>query len=61
MKIEVKGMSCGNCKARIEKALLENYGINAVADLKEGSVEFELGNNTIDQVKETISDLGFDC
>ena len=61
MKLKVNGMSCGHCKARIEKALLENYNIKSEVNLASKVVEFELNGANLDSIKNTINDLGFTC
>ncbi len=35
--IRVEGMSCGNCAAKVEKALRELPGVSAEVDLEAGS------------------------
>ena len=35
--IRVEGMSCGNCAAKVEKALQELSGVSAEVDLESGT------------------------
>ncbi len=58
--INVKGMMCGGCERRVENAI-HNLGITTVkADHNKGTVELELGNVSIEKIKETIENLGFE-
>lgn len=60
--LNVIGMSCGHCKARIDKALMEISGVNKVTvNLAEGTVEVDYNENvTLDVIKEAIDDAGYD-
>ncbi|NLK00316.1 MAG: heavy-metal-associated domain-containing protein [Clostridia bacterium] len=61
--IKVGGMSCGHCKAAVEKALGDLNGVKAArADLDSGVVEVEyesdsLGENDLEQA---IIDAGYE-
>lgn len=58
-KIVVKGMTCGHCKAMVEKNLGKLPGVTSVtADLATGETIIE-GHPDMAAVKETIDDLGF--
>ncbi|WP_252501634.1 copper chaperone CopZ [Sporosarcina sp. Marseille-Q4943] len=60
--LKVEGMSCNHCVNSIEKSVGSLTGVSAVAvDLgkKEVSVEFE-NEATLQQIKETIEDQGYD-
>ncbi|MGN7385943.1 copper chaperone CopZ [Sporosarcina sp. SAFN-015] len=60
--LKVEGMSCGHCVNSIESSVGELNGVSAVkVDLatKEVTVEFENGV-TLEQIKETIEDQGYD-
>ncbi|MBT2728016.1 MULTISPECIES: copper chaperone CopZ [unclassified Bacillus (in: firmicutes)] len=59
----VKGMSCGHCINSIEGSVGELPGVTAVkVNLDSGtvSVEFNPSEVTIDKIKETIDDQGYD-
>ncbi|MHA6261391.1 copper chaperone CopZ [Sporosarcina sp. CAU 1771] len=60
--IKVEGMSCNHCVNAIETSVGEITGVSTVkVDLgkKEVAVEFE-NVTSLDQIKETIEDQGFD-
>lgn len=60
--LKVEGMSCGHCVKSIESSVGELQGVSSVAvDLanKEVTVEFD-NETTIEQIKETIEDQGYD-
>ena len=57
--IIVKGMSCGHCKAMVEKNLSKLPGVESVtADLTTGKTVIK-GNPDMAAVREVIDDLGF--
>lgn len=57
--IIVKGMTCGHCKAMVEKNLAKLPGVESVTvDLASGEVKIQ-GNPDVAAVKEVIDDLGF--
>lgn len=59
-KITIEGMSCGHCKARVEKALSELDGISsAVVDLESKTATIE-GDASDEVLRETIDDAGYD-
>jgi copper chaperone len=61
--ITVEGMSCQHCVNAIKKALGELNGIGKVdVDLqsKEVTVEMDPKVNTMETIKETIEDQGYD-
>ncbi|MZP29910.1 copper chaperone CopZ [Heliobacterium undosum] len=61
--LKVEGMSCGHCKAAVEKALKGLPGVAAVAvDLaaKEVAVRFDGTEIGIDAIKSAIDDAGYD-
>jgi copper chaperone CopZ len=58
-KITIEGMSCGHCKARVEKALSELDGItSAVVDLEAKTATIE-GETSDEILRETIDDAGY--
>lgn len=57
--VTVKGMSCGHCKAMVEKNLMKLPGVTAVnADLATGKTVIE-GTPDMNAVQEVVDDLGF--
>lgn len=57
--ITVKGMTCGHCKAMVEKNLSKLQGVVSVSvDLASGKTVL-LGTPEMNQVREVIDDLGF--
>lgn len=61
--LKVEGMSCKNCVNAVETNLNELSGVSTVAvtlDAGEVSVEFDEAKVSLDQIKETIEDQGFD-
>ncbi|QIZ08358.1 copper chaperone CopZ [Priestia megaterium] len=63
MTLNVKGMSCGHCINAIEGSVGKLSGVTAVkVNLDSGTVSVEFNPNevTIDMIKETIDDQGYD-
>lgn len=61
--VKVEGMSCENCVNAIETNVNELNGVSTVdvtLDAGEVSVEFDEAKVSLDQIKETIEDQGFD-
>ncbi len=59
MIVTVKGMSCGHCKAMVEKNLSKLPGVTAVSvDLASGKTVIE-GNPDKEAVRGVVDDLGF--
>lgn len=61
--LNVNGMSCGHCVKAVEGSVGELKGVNAVkADLAAGTVAVEYSNEevTVDQIKETIDEEGYE-
>lgn len=57
--IIVKGMTCGHCKAMVEKNIAKLPGVEAVTvDLASGETHIQ-GKPEMSAVKEVIEDLGF--
>lgn len=57
--ITVKGMTCGHCKAMVEKDLAKLPGVESVAvDLNSGETKIQ-GETNMTAVREVIEDLGF--
>lgn len=58
--IVIKGMTCGHCKAMVEKNLSKLPGVEAVeADLTTGNTSIK-GNYDPAAVREVVEDLGFE-
>ncbi|MBM7653656.1 copper chaperone CopZ [Neobacillus cucumis] len=61
--LNVQGMSCGHCVKAVEGSVGALKGINSVkVDLKAAKVDVEFNKQevSIDQIKETIEDQGYD-
>ncbi|MFK9119569.1 copper chaperone CopZ [Peribacillus frigoritolerans] len=61
--LNVKGMSCGHCIKAIEGSVGKLSGVNSVkVNLDSGTVEVKFNPNevTLDSIKETIDDQGYD-
>ena len=57
--IIVKGMTCGHCKAMVEKNLSKVPGVETVTvDLASGETEIQ-GHADLAAVREVIDELGF--
>jgi copper chaperone CopZ len=59
-KYKVEGMSCKNCKAHVEKEILEIDGIEDVfADLATGEVSVSGHNLNNDAIKDAVERAGY--
>ncbi|ATP39910.1 MULTISPECIES: copper chaperone CopZ [Solibacillus] len=61
--LNVEGMSCGHCVKSVEGSVGALAGVNEVkVNLAEGLVEvaFDEAQVSLDQIKETIDDQGYD-
>lgn len=61
--LNVQGMSCGHCVKAVEGSVGALKGVNSVkVDLKAATVdvEFDKQEVTLDKIKETIDDQGYD-
>lgn len=59
--IQIEGMTCGHCKARVEKALVALNGVTQVkVDLETNSATCEVTSVTDEMLKETVEDSGYD-
>ena len=59
--IDVKGMSCGHCKASVEKAMASVPGVKDVrVDLEGAKATFEDNGVDIDALKAAIDKVGFE-
>ena len=60
MKIE--GMACGNCSARVEKALNAIDGVSATVDLEAKTASITLTKPVDDQVLiKAVTDAGYEA
>lgn len=58
--IKIEGMSCGHCKAAVEKALKAVAGVeNAVVDLEKKQAVVT-GNAAMEAMREAVEDAGYD-
>ncbi|WP_110113177.1 copper chaperone CopZ [Bacillus sp. CGMCC 1.16541] len=61
--LQVKGMSCGHCVKVVEGSVGELAGVKSVkVNLESGTVDivFDSSAVTVDAIKETIDDQGYD-
>ncbi|PLR82173.1 copper resistance protein CopZ [Bacillus canaveralius] len=61
--LDVAGMSCGHCVKSVEGSVGELKGVsNVKVHLETGKVDVEYNANevTLDTIKETIDDQGYD-
>ncbi|WP_071460685.1 copper chaperone CopZ [Bacillus massilinigeriensis] len=61
--LNVKGMSCGHCVKAVESSVGELVGVQTVkVDLEGGkvTVDYNPEQVTVEKVKETIDDQGYD-
>ncbi|MHB8063304.1 MAG: copper chaperone CopZ [Ruminiclostridium sp.] len=61
--LNVEGMSCSHCENSVKKAVGALNGIvNVSVDLKSKkvSIEFDSGKVSIETIKDTIEDQGYD-
>ena len=61
MKVmNIEGMSCGNCKNHVEKALNAIDGVSATVDLKDNSATIELAKDVDNSVlTKAVEDAGY--
>ncbi len=62
-KINIEGMHCEGCKVRLTKVLNSLEGVKeAVVSLEEKNAQIDFDENivTMDKIKETINDAGFE-
>lgn len=60
--LQVSGMSCAHCEARVMKSLKKNHGVlSVVASAKNNQVEVVFDDNliTISTIKTMIEDAGY--
>ena len=54
--LQIKGMSCGHCSARVEKVLNAIDGVNAKVDLESNSAKLILSKEISDEALTTAVD-----
>lgn len=59
--IEIEGMSCGHCQARVENALNAIEGVQAKVDLKKKQAIVTINSDVDDlTLKEVVTEAGYD-
>ena len=59
--IEIEGMSCGHCQARVETALNAIDGVQAKVDLKKKQAIVTINSGVDDlTLKEVVTEAGYD-
>jgi len=55
------GMSCGKCKAKVEKVLTNNNppAANASVDLQSKKVTFSVSRDAIEGITKTLTEMGY--
>lgn len=58
--LQIKGMSCGHCAARVEKVLNSIDGVTAKVDLESNSASVKLTKEVSDEtIKTTVDNIGY--
>jgi len=59
--LQIKGMSCGHCSARVEKVLNSLDGVEAKVDLENNSAKLVLSKAVSDEtIKKAVDDIGYE-
>lgn len=59
--VKIKGMTCGHCSARVDKALNELEGVKAKVDLKKNlAIVSHDGTLADDRLKEAVENAGYE-
>ena len=59
--LQIKGMSCGHCSARVEKVLNAIDGVNATVDLDSNSAKLILTREISDEaLKTAVDNIGYE-
>lgn len=59
VNLKITGMHCGNCAAKVERAI-KNLGGSAKVDLKLGRAEVRVPEKiAVDEIKAAVDALGF--
>ena len=60
--LQIKGMSCMHCSARVEKALNAIDGVEAKVDLESNSAKVKFSNEISDETfKAAVDNVGYEC
>lgn len=59
--LQIKGMSCGHCSARVEKVLNAIEGVKAKVDLESNSAKLTLSKDISDEtLKNAVDAIGYE-
>ena len=59
--LQIKGMSCGHCSARVEKVLNAIDGVNAKVDLDSNSAKLIITREVSDEaLKTAVDNIGYE-
>jgi len=59
--LQIKGMSCGHCSARVEKALNAIDGVTATVDMEANSAKVTLLKEVSDEaLKVAVDNVGYE-
>ena len=59
--LQIKGMSCGHCSARVEKVLNAIDGVNAKVDLESNSAKLIITREISDvALKTAVDNIGYE-
>jgi len=59
--VKIKGMSCGHCSDRVEKALNNIDGVEAKVNLESNSAKLKLSHEVSDEtIKKAVDDIGYE-
>ncbi|HLP06040.1 MAG TPA: heavy-metal-associated domain-containing protein [Paludibacter sp.] len=59
--LQIKGMSCGHCSARVEKVLNNIDGVEAKVSLEQNIAQLKLSKEVSDDVlKKAVDDIGYE-
>lgn len=59
--MEINGMSCGHCQARVEKALNAMEGVEAKVELKKNRAIINLKKEMDDQIlRDAVTEAGYE-
>ncbi len=59
--LQIKGMSCGHCSARVEKVLNAIDGVNATVDLDSNSAKLIITREISDEaLKTAVDNIGYE-
>ncbi len=59
--LEIKGMSCGHCSARVEKVLNAIDGVSAKVDLESNTAKLTLSTEISDEaLKTAVDNIGYE-